>query len=63
LILFQNSLIVQATDRGVPRLSGTALVKIQVTDINDNAPVFLPSEAVEIAESKCGNLESFFFNS
>lgn len=53
----------QATDRGVPRLSGTALVKIQVTDINDNAPVFLPSEAVEIAESKCGNLESFFFNS
>ncbi|NP_001344094.1 protocadherin-23 [Mus musculus] len=45
------SLIVQATDRGVPRLSGTALVKIQVTDINDNAPVFLPSEAVEIAEN------------
>ncbi|KAL1777596.1 protocadherin-23 isoform X1 [Sigmodon hispidus] len=45
------SLIVQATDRGVPRLSGTALVKIQVIDINDNAPVFLPSEAIEIAEN------------
>ncbi|XP_029393891.1 protocadherin-23 [Mus pahari] len=45
------SLIVQATDRGVPRLSGTALVKIQVTDINDNAPVFLLSEAVEITEN------------
>ncbi|XP_006232597.1 protocadherin-23 isoform X2 [Rattus norvegicus] len=45
------SLIVQATDRGVPRLSDTAMVKIQVIDVNDNAPVFLPSEAVEIAEN------------
>ncbi|KAG8507314.1 Protocadherin-23 [Galemys pyrenaicus] len=45
------SLIVQATDKGTPRLSGTTVVKIQVTDINDNAPVFLPSEAVEIAEN------------
>ncbi|XP_052585979.1 protocadherin-23 [Peromyscus californicus insignis] len=45
------SLIVQATDRGVPRLSATTLVKIQVIDINDNAPVFLPSEAIEIAEN------------
>ncbi|XP_037353660.2 protocadherin-23 [Talpa occidentalis] len=45
------SLIVQAMDKGMPRLSGTAVVKIQVTDINDSAPVFLPSEAVEIAEN------------
>ncbi|ERE89900.1 protocadherin-16-like protein [Cricetulus griseus] len=45
------SLIVQATDRGVPRHSDTALVEIQVIDINDNAPVFLPSEAIEIAEN------------
>ncbi|XP_004685264.1 PREDICTED: protocadherin-23 [Condylura cristata] len=45
------SLIVQATDKGTPRLSGTTIVKIEVTDINDNAPVFLPSEAVEIAEN------------
>lgn len=50
----------QATDRGVPRHSDTALVEIQVIDINDNAPVFLPSEAIEIAESKCDNLESTF---
>lgn len=47
----------QATDKGMPRLSGTTVVKIQVTDVNDNAPTFLPLEAVEIAESKCGNLE------
>ncbi|CAO2612757.1 DCHS2, partial [Lemmus lemmus] len=45
------SLIVQATDRGVPRLSDTTLVEIQVIDVNDNAPVFLPSEAIEIAEN------------
>ncbi|XP_057583647.1 protocadherin-23 isoform X1 [Hippopotamus amphibius kiboko] len=45
------SLIVQATDKGIPRLSGTTVIKIQVTDINDNAPAFLPSEAVEIAEN------------
>ncbi|XP_014399343.1 PREDICTED: protocadherin-23, partial [Myotis brandtii] len=45
------SLIVQATDKGMPRLSGTSVVKIQVTDVNDNAPAFLPLEAVEIAEN------------
>ncbi|XP_036097828.1 protocadherin-23 [Molossus molossus] len=45
------SLLVQATDKGMPRLSGTAVVKIQVTDVNDNAPAFLPLEAVEIAEN------------
>ncbi|XP_069349341.1 protocadherin-23 [Eulemur rufifrons] len=45
------SLIVQATDKGMPRLSDTTLIEIQVTDVNDNAPAFLPSEAVEIAEN------------
>ncbi|KAL0593925.1 Protocadherin-23 [Plecturocebus cupreus] len=35
----------------MPRLSNTTMIKIQVTDINDNAPVFLHSEAVEIAEA------------
>lgn len=57
MILFQTRLIVQATDKGLPRFSDTTMIKIQVIDINDNAPVFVPSEAVEIAESKCGNLE------
>nr|XP_019588825.1 PREDICTED: protocadherin-23 [Rhinolophus sinicus] len=45
------SLTVQATDKGMPRLSGTSVVKIQVIDVNDNAPVFLPHEAVEVAEN------------
>lgn len=57
MILLQTSLIVQATDKGIPRLSGTTVIKIQVTDTNDNAPAFLPSEAVEVAESKCGDLK------
>ncbi|CAK6445874.1 unnamed protein product [Pipistrellus nathusii] len=45
------SLIVQATDKGMPRLTGTSMVKIQVTDVNDNAPAFLPLQPVEIAEN------------
>lgn len=60
LILFQTSLIVQATDKGMPRLTGTSMVKIQVTDVNDNAPAFLPLQPVEIAESECSSLEWWF---
>uniref|UniRef100_H0V535 Dachsous cadherin-related 2 n=1 Tax=Cavia porcellus TaxID=10141 RepID=H0V535_CAVPO len=45
------SLAVQAADKGTPRLSATATIQIQVIDINDNAPVFLPFEAVEIEEN------------
>ena len=36
------NLVVMVTDRGSPQLSNTALVMITVTDINDNAPNFLP---------------------
>ncbi|XP_074087674.1 protocadherin-23 [Macrotis lagotis] len=45
------SLVVQAADKGMPRLSATTMVKIQVVDLNDNIPVFLPSEQVEVPES------------
>ncbi|XP_068961687.1 protocadherin-23 [Petaurus breviceps papuanus] len=45
------SLVVQAADKGMPRLSVTAMVKIQVGDLNDNIPAFLPSERVEVPES------------
>ncbi|KAJ8984353.1 hypothetical protein NQ317_003500, partial [Molorchus minor] len=34
------SLVVGAIDTGAPPQTGTALVKIQVTDINDNGPIF-----------------------
>ncbi|KFP67991.1 Protocadherin-23, partial [Cariama cristata] len=32
-------LVVQAADKGNPRLSATSIVRIQVLDVNDNAPV------------------------
>ena len=33
-------LIIQASDRGIPILTGTANLTIRVTDINDNSPEF-----------------------
>ncbi|GBP81327.1 Fat-like cadherin-related tumor suppressor homolog [Eumeta japonica] len=33
-------LIVRADDRGVPALHSTAVLRIRVTDVNDNAPMF-----------------------
>ncbi|XP_043918358.1 protocadherin-23 [Protopterus annectens] len=44
-------LVVQAADRGSPRLSSTAIVKIQVIDVNDNAPTIPHLEHIEIAEN------------
>ncbi|CAH1174192.1 unnamed protein product [Phaedon cochleariae] len=40
------SLVVGAIDTGIPPQTGTALVKIQVTDINDNGPIFDPPQPV-----------------
>ncbi|KAM3616499.1 uncharacterized protein V6R79_018992 [Siganus canaliculatus] len=36
--------IIEARDRGSPSLSSTATVQVQVTDVNDNAPIFHQSE-------------------
>ncbi|KAM4697236.1 protocadherin-16 [Discoglossus pictus] len=36
----QPSITVVASDRGQPSLSSTALVRVQVLDVNDNAPIF-----------------------
>lgn len=46
-------MIVQAADKGNPRLSATSIVKIQVLDVNDNAPVVHPLGEVDVPESKC----------
>jgi len=43
-------LTVQANDGGTPSLSNTAIVKINLTDANDNVPVF--AQAVYTAEVK-----------
>ncbi|XP_031964945.1 protocadherin-23 isoform X1 [Corvus moneduloides] len=44
-------LVVQAADKGNPRFSATSIVKIQVLDINDNAPVVQPLGKVEVPEN------------
>ncbi|XP_028599298.2 protocadherin-23 [Podarcis muralis] len=44
-------LVVQAADRGTPRLSATSTIEIQVVDINDNAPTLQPFGIVELPEN------------
>uniref|UniRef100_A0A8C9NCX9 Cadherin domain-containing protein n=1 Tax=Serinus canaria TaxID=9135 RepID=A0A8C9NCX9_SERCA len=44
-------LVVQAADKGNPRLSATTIVRIQVLDVNDNAPVVQPLGEVEVPEN------------
>ncbi|OQR66385.1 protein dachsous-like [Tropilaelaps mercedesae] len=41
-----------ATDEGVPQLTGTATVHVTVVDVNDNQPVFPPSEPIKVREDK-----------
>ena len=36
----QFFLTIEASDGGVPRLTATTIVKLNVTDVNDNAPTF-----------------------
>ena len=44
-------LTIQATDRGTPPLSNTAVLKINVTDFNDNPPQFAQEKyMVELKE-------------
>ncbi|XP_010073742.1 PREDICTED: protocadherin-23-like, partial [Pterocles gutturalis] len=44
-------LVVQAADKGNPRLSATSIVIIQVLDVNDNAPVVQSLGEVEVPEN------------
>ena len=37
-------LTIEAEDKGIPPLSNTAVLKINVTDHNDNSPVFSQQE-------------------
>ncbi|NWI72015.1 PCDAD protein, partial [Dryoscopus gambensis] len=46
-----HELQIEATDKGTPPLSGHCSVVLEVTDINDNAPIFrVDEEALSIAE-------------
>ncbi|XP_009704464.1 PREDICTED: protocadherin-23, partial [Cariama cristata] len=44
-------LVVQAADKGNPRLSATSIVRIQVLDVNDNAPVVQPLGELKVPEN------------
>ncbi|NXL83195.1 PCD23 protein, partial [Alectura lathami] len=48
---FVCRLVVQAADKGNPRLSATCIVRIQVVDVNDNAPIVHPPGEVEVSEN------------
>ncbi|XP_043556127.1 protocadherin-23 isoform X1 [Chiloscyllium plagiosum] len=50
-VISSYRLVLQAADRGSPRLSITAIVGIQVLDVNDNAPSIPPLKAVQIFEN------------
>ena len=46
------SLLVRATDNGVPRLSNTATFNVLITDINEQPPEFIPAQPTgEVAEN------------
>uniref|UniRef100_A0A803JT22 Cadherin domain-containing protein n=1 Tax=Xenopus tropicalis TaxID=8364 RepID=A0A803JT22_XENTR len=46
------NITIQATDRGSPHLSNSKLIKLDISDVNDNAPVFTKSSYVAyIAEN------------
>lgn len=52
-------LVVQAADKGNPRLSATTIVQVQVLDVNDNAPVVQPLSEVEVPEGKGDSTAKF----
>ncbi|MBZ3882355.1 Protocadherin Fat 3 [Sciurus carolinensis] len=44
------SLLVQAIDSGVPAMSSTATVNIDISDVNDNSPVFTPANYTAVIQ-------------
>lgn len=45
-------LTVIATDEGVPQMTGTARIRINVVDVNDNQPTFPPHSIITVSEGK-----------
>lgn len=45
-------LTVIVTDEGLPQLTGSAMVKVNIIDVNDNQPTFPPHNSVKITESE-----------
>lgn len=44
-------LTVIATDEGVPQMTGTARISINVVDVNDNQPTFPPHSVITVSEN------------
>lgn len=53
LSLPTRRLVVTATDRGSPRLAGSATLTVIIIDQNDNSPTIPLPKEVRIPESKC----------
>ncbi len=49
------NLIVQAEDQGIPILTGTMTLTINLIDVNDNAPVFSGTQTSYNAQEVCDN--------
>lgn len=45
-------LTVIATDEGDPQMTGTATLRINVVDVNDNQPTFPPPNKISVSEGK-----------
>lgn len=49
---FALRLVVTATDRGSPRLAGSATLTVIITDLNDNSPMIPLPQEIHVPESK-----------
>lgn len=60
LIVFQTSgytLTVVASDNGVPALSSSAMINIDISDVNDNPPLFSQANyslIIQVSEGEAG---------
>jgi protocadherin-16/23 len=45
-------LTVIATDEGVPQLTGTSTLCINIVDVNDNQPTFPPHSVISVSEGE-----------
>ncbi|KAL1139417.1 hypothetical protein AAG570_006401 [Ranatra chinensis] len=45
-------LTVIATDEGIPQLTGTSTIRINIVDVNDNQPTFPPHSVISVKEGK-----------
>ncbi|KAG8225975.1 hypothetical protein J437_LFUL006204, partial [Ladona fulva] len=45
-------LTIIATDEGVPQLTGTSTLRINIVDVNDNQPAFPPHSVISVSEDR-----------